>query len=308
MNNEMLGVIVTFLLTVLLAIPLGRYIARVFKGERTILDFISPIEKWIFRICGIDPRKGMNWKEFLKAMLTINLLWFVYGFFMLIFQDQLPLNPDGNPGQTPDLAFNSIISFVTNTNLQDYSGETGATYLTQLFVFTFLQFTSAATGIACLIALFNGLKEKTTNNLGNFWSIFVKSITRLLLPLSIVLAIILAFNGTPASFDGKDTIITLQGDTVQVSRGPAAAMIAIKQLGTNGGGYFGANSAHPFENPNYFTNMVEEISIIVCISIAFIFALGFYINKKKICLCHFWCDDIVSLSCSLVTIFILKQW
>ena len=155
----------------------------------------------------------MNWKEFLKAMLTINLLWFVYGFFMLIFQDKLPLNPDGNPGQTPDLAFNSIISFVTNTNLQDYSGESGATYLTQLFVFTFLQFVSAATGIACLIALFNGLKEKSTNNLGNFWSIFVKSTTRILLPLSIILALILAFNGTPASFDGKDTIITMQGDT-----------------------------------------------------------------------------------------------
>ena len=280
MNNEMLGVIVTFLLTVILAIPLGRYIARVFKGEKTILDFMSPVERLIFRVCGIDTRKGMNWKEFLKAMLTINLLWFVYGFFMLIFQDKLPLNPDGNPGQTPDLAFNSIVSFVTNTNLQDYSGESGATYLTQLFVFTFLQFTSAATGIACMIALFNGLKEKTTNNLGNFWSIFVKSITRLLLPLSIVVAVILAFNGTPTSFDGKDTIITLQGDTVQVSRGPAAAMIAIKQLGTNGGGYFGANSAHPFENPNYFTNMVELISIVL-ISMASIFALGFYLNKKR---------------------------
>jgi K+-transporting ATPase ATPase A chain len=280
MNNEMLGVIVTFLLTVILAIPLGRYIARVFKGEKTILDFMSPVERLIFRVCGIDPRKGMNWKEFLKAMLTINLLWFVHGFFMLIFQDKLPLNPDGNPGQTPDLAFNSIVSFVTNTNLQDYSGESGATYLTQLFVFTFLQFTSAATGIACMIALFNGLKEKTTNNLGNFWSIFVKSITRLLLPLSIVVAVILAFNGTPTSYDGKDTITTLQGDTVQVSRGPAAAMIAIKQLGTNGGGYFGANSAHPFENPNYFTNMVELISIVL-ISMASIFALGFYLNKKR---------------------------
>jgi len=280
MNNELAGVIVTFLLTIILAIPLGHYIAKVFKGERTILDFMNPLERLIFKVCGIDPRKGMNWKEFLKAMLTINLLWFVYGFFMLIFQDKLPLNPDGNPGQTPDLAFNSIVSFVTNTNLQDYSGESGATYLTQLFVFTFLQFTSAATGIACMIALFNGLKEKTTNNLGNFWSIFVKSITRLLLPLSLVLAIILAFNGTPTSFDGKDTITTLQGDTVQVSRGPAAAMIAIKQIGTNGGGYFGANSAHPFENPNYLTNIAELVSIVL-ISMASIFALGFYLNKKR---------------------------
>ncbi len=280
MSMELVGVVLIFLITVLLSYPLGRYLAKVFKGEKTILDFMNPVEKWIFRICGIDPRKSMNWKEFLKAMLTINLLWFVYGFFLLIFQDKLPLNPDGNPGQTPDLAFNSIVSFVTNTNLQDYSGESGATYLTQLFVFTFLQFTSAATGIACLIALFNGLKEKTTNNLGNFWSIFVKSITRVLLPLSVIVAVILVFSGSPSSFDGKETIITMQGDTVQVSRGPAAGMIAIKQLGTNGGGYFGANSAHPLENPNYFTNMVELISIVL-ISMASIFALGFYINKKK---------------------------
>ncbi|MDP4256228.1 MAG: potassium-transporting ATPase subunit KdpA [Bacteroidota bacterium] len=280
MNTDLLGVIVTFAITVLLSYPLGRYIARVFKGEKTWLDFMAPLERLIFRLCGIDPKKGMNWKEFLKAMLTINLLWFVYGFFLLMHQDKLPLNPDGNPGQTPDLAFNSIVSFVTNTNLQDYSGESGATYLTQLLVFTFLQFTSAATGIACLIALFNGLREKTTNNLGNFWSIFVKSITRLLLPLSIVVSVILVFNGTPSSFKGKDTIITMQGDTVQVYRGPAAAMIAIKQLGTNGGGYFAANSAHPFENPTYLTNMVELISIVL-ISMALVFALGFYIRKKK---------------------------
>jgi potassium-transporting ATPase potassium-binding subunit len=280
MNTELTGIIVTFLLTVLLAYPLGKYIARVFAGEKSLLDFMKPVERFIFRICGIDPGKSMNWKEFLKAMLTINLLWFVYGFFMLVYQDELPLNPDNNPGQTADLAFNSIISFVTNTNLQDYSGESGATYLTQLFVFTFLQFVSAATGIACLIAVFNGLKEKTTNNLVNFWNFFVKSTTRILLPLSIIVALILAFSGTPASFDGKDTVITMQGDTVQVSRGPAAAMIAIKQVGTNGGGYFGANSAHPFESPSYFTNMVEAISIIL-VSIALVFALGFYLKKKK---------------------------
>jgi potassium-transporting ATPase potassium-binding subunit len=280
MSAELIGVIVTFLLTVLLAIPLGKYIAKVFSGEKTITDFMNPLERFIFRICHIDPQKSMNWKEFLKAMLTINLLWFVYGFFMLVFQDKLPLNPDGNPGQTPDLAYNTIISFVTNTNLQHYSGESGATYLTQLFVFNFLQFVSAATGIACLIAIFNGLKEKTTNNLGNFWSIFVKSNTRILLPISIIVAVILAFNGTPTSFRGKDTITTLQGDTVQVSRGPAAAMIAIKQAGTNGGGYFGANSAVPFENPNYLTNLVESI-LIPLISIASIFALGFYIKRKK---------------------------
>lgn len=281
MNSEILGVIITFLLTVLLAIPLGKYIAKVFSGERTLMDFMHPIERFIFRVCGIDPTKGMNWKEFLKAMLTINLVWFVYGFFMLVFQDKLPLNPDGNPGQTPDLAFNTIISFVVNCNLQHYSGETGLTYLTQTFVICFLQFVSAATGIACLVALFNAFKEKTTSNLGNFWSIFLKSTTRILLPLSLIVAVILAFNGTPTSYKGKDTIVTLQGDTQHVSRGPAAGVIAIKQLGTNGGGYFGANSSVPFENPNYFTNIIEAWSITI-ISIALIFALGYYINRKKL--------------------------
>ena len=281
MNTELIGVIVTFLLTLLLAIPLGKYIAKVFNGERTFLDFLNPVERFIYRFCSIDPTKSMNWKEFLKAMLTINSLWFVYGFIMLIFQSHLPLNPDGNPDQTPDLAFNTIVSFVTNTNLQHYSGETGLTYLTQLFVVCFFQFVSAATGIACLIALFNAFKEHSTNNLGNFWSIFIKSITRILLPLSIVLAIILAFNGTPTSFAGKDTITTLQGDTVQVSRGPAAGIIAIKQMGTNGGGYFGANSAVPFENPSYFTNILEAVAIPL-ISIALIFAFGYYIKRKKL--------------------------
>ncbi|MES1221165.1 MAG: potassium-transporting ATPase subunit KdpA, partial [Bacteroidota bacterium] len=280
MTTEITGVIVTFLITLLLAVPLGKYIAKVFSGEKAITDFMNPVERFIFRICGIDPGKGMNWKEFLKAMLTINLLWLVYAFFMLIYHDKLPLNPDGNPGQTADLAYNTAISFVTNTNLQHYSGESGATYLTQLFVFTFLQFVSAATGIACLIAVFNGIREKTTNNLGNFWSIFVKSTTRILLPIAIIVAVILAFNGVTTSFDGKDTITTLQGDTVQVSRGPAAGMIAIKQIGTNGGGYFGANSAVPLENPSYLTNTVEVISILV-ISIALIVALGVYTKKKK---------------------------
>ena len=281
MNKEITGVIIIYGLTLVLAIPLGKYMAKVYRGERNWLDFMKPIERLIYRFSGINPMEPMNWKQFLKAMLTINLLWFIYGFFILIYQDKLPFNPDHNQGQSPDLAFNTIISFVTNTNLQDYSGETGATYLTQLFVFTFLQFTSAATGMAALVGVFNAIREKTTSNLGNFWNYFVKSITRILLPLSVVLATILAFNGTTSSFKGKDTVVTLQGDTVQVSRGPAAAMVAIKQMGTNGGGYYGANSAHPLENPNYFTNAAECISIIL-ISIAFIFSLGYYINRKKL--------------------------
>jgi K+-transporting ATPase ATPase A chain len=136
------------------------------------------------------------------------------------------------------------------------------------------------------VALFNALKEKTTNNLGNFWLIFTKAVTRIFLPICIIIAILLAFHGSPTSFDGKDTVITMQGDTVQVSRGPAAAMIAIKHLGTNGGGWFGANSAHPLENPDYFTNMLELV-VQVLIPMAMIFALGFYINRRKFALVTF---------------------
>ncbi|MBL0136142.1 MAG: potassium-transporting ATPase subunit KdpA [Chitinophagaceae bacterium] len=281
MTNELIGVVFMFGITLLLSYPLGKYIAKFFNGEKTFTDFLNPFERFIYRISGIDPNEKMNWKQFLKAMLTINLLWLVYAFFLLIFQDKLPLNPDGNAAQSPDLAFNTAISFLVNCNLQHYSGETGLTYFTQLFVITFLQFVSAATGIAALAGVLNGLKEKTTENLGNFWTLFIKSITRLLLPLSIIAAVLLVFNGTPSSFDGKDTITTLQGDTVQVSRGPAAAMIAIKHIGTNGGGWFGANSAHPLENPNYFTNMLEMI-IQVLLPMAMIFAFGFYIKRKKL--------------------------
>ena len=280
MNTELLGVIATYALTLIIAIPLGKYISKVFKGEKTWLDFLNPVERLIYRICGINPKEEMNWKQHLKALLTINMLWFVYAFFLLIFQDKLPLNPDGNPGQTPDLAFNTAISFLVNCNLQHYSGESGLTYFTQLFVITFLQFVSAATGIAALVVLFKAFKDKTTTKLGNFWEFLVKTNTRILLPICVVIALILAFNGTPASYAGKDTIVTMQGDTVGVSRGPAAGMIAIKHLGTNGGGWFGANSIHPLENPSYLTSMTELIAQVI-IPIALIFAMGFFINRRK---------------------------
>lgn len=281
MNTEYIGIIFMYLATIALAIPLGKYIAKVFKGERTWLDFMAPLERFIFKFSGIDPNREMNWKQHLKALLTINVIWLFYAFFCLLFQGHLPLNPDNNPSQSPDLAFNTALSFLTNTNMQDYSGESLATYFTQHFVFMFLHFVSAATGLAAMMVVFKAMKDKVTDKLGNFWDFFLKSITRVLLPISFVVAIILAFNGTPTSYKGKDTVIGLQGDTVHVSRGPAAAMIAIKQVGTNGGGWFGVNSAHPFENPNYLTNVVENISIIL-IPIALVFALGFYLNKKKL--------------------------
>ena len=281
MNTELTGVIATFLLTVVLAIPLGKYISKVFGGEKTLLDFIAPLERLIFRLCGIDTTKQMSWKQHLLALLSINMLWFVYAFVMFLTQGSLFLNPDGNPSMAPDLSFNTAISFLVNCNLQHYSGETGLTYLTQLGVITFLQFVSAATGIAALVVVFNTMREKSAEGLGNFFDIFLKSLTRILIPLSIVIATLLVISGTPSSFDGKDTLRSLEGDTIQVSRGPAAGMIAIKHLGANGGGWFGTNSAHPLENPNYFTNVVEMISQVL-LPLALIFAMGHYIKRKKL--------------------------
>jgi len=281
MNTELLGIIASFAITMLIAIPLGRYLAKMYAGEKIWTDFLKPLENGIFKLSGINPNEPMNWKQFLKAMVTINILWLVYGFFVLIYQDKLPLNPDGNVGQSADTAFNTIISFVANCNLQHYSGESGATYLTQHFIFMFLHFVSAATGMACAVAIFKAFRDKTATDLGNFWNFFLKSITRVLLPLSIVIALILTFNGTPSSYAGKDKFISLQGDTVNMSRGPAAQMIAIKHLGTNGGGWFGANSAHPLENPNYLTNVTEIVAQFI-VPVAMILAFGFYIRRKKL--------------------------
>ena len=281
MNTEVFGIVTTYLLTLLIAVPLGIYLAKMFAGERVWTDFLSPLERLIYKLCGIDSNQSMNWKQHMKAMLTINSVWLVYGLFMLIYQDKLPLNPDGNPGQSPDLAFNTVISFVVNCDLQHYSGESGVTYLTQHFVLMFLQFVSAATGIASAVVVFKAFREKTATHLGNFWVFFVKSVTRLLLPLSLLIAIILAFSGVPASYEARDQYVSLQGDTVEVSRGPAAQFIAIKHLGTNGGGWYGANSAHPLENPSYFTNMVELIAQ-VSIPIAMVVAFSYYTRRKKL--------------------------
>ncbi len=301
MNTEILGVVLTFIVTVLLAIPIGKYIAKVFGGEKSLLDFLAPIENLIFRICGIDAKREMTWKESLAALLTINLVWFIFAMLILMTQGSLPLNPDHNPSMTPDLAFNTAISFLVNCNLQDYSGETGVSYLTQVMVLMFLQFVSAATGVAALAVVFNAMKERTTDKLGNFYNYFMKTLTRILLPLCIVVAILFLLNGMPMTFHGKDNIVTLQGDSVQVSRGPVAAFVPIKHLGTNGGGFFGANSAHPLENPNYFTDMIELLSQSV-LPFALVFALGYYLRRRKLALMIFGVMTVGFLMLTIPTI------
>lgn len=281
MNTEILGIIVMFMLTVLLAIPFGKYIAKVYGGERTLLDPVfNPIERLFYKISGIRPQAEMNWKQQMTALLTINLVWFLLGMLILMTQGSLPLNPDKNPGMSADLAFNTVISFVVNCNLQHYSGETGLSYLGQYWLM-FLQFVSAGTGMAAAVVVFRAFRDKTATELGNFYNYFIKSCTRILLPVSFVIALILIFEGTPMTFEGKDTITTLQGDTVEVSRGPAAAFVPIKHVGTNGGGFYGANSAHPFENPSYLTNMAEMVGQLI-IPLAMIFAFGYFIKRRKL--------------------------
>ena len=281
MNTEILGVALQVILMVVLAYPLGKYIAKVYKGQKTWSDFMKPVERLIFKVSGINPQEEMNWKQFLKALLILNAFWFVWGMVLLVTQHWLPLNPDGNGPQSPDQAFNTCISFMVNCNLQHYSGESGLTYFTQLFVIMLFQFITAATGMAAMAGIMKSISAKTTKTIGNFWNFLVLSSTRILLPLSLIVGFILILQGTPMGFDGKMEVTTLEGQEQLVSQGPAAAIVPIKQLGTNGGGYFGVNSSHPLENPTYLSNMVECWSILI-IPMAMVFALGFYSNRKKL--------------------------
>ena len=281
MNLEIFGIVAMFVITLLLALPLGKYMAKVFSNEPTFLDpLFNPIERLFFKISGIDASQEQTWQQQMASMLTINLVWFLLGMLVLMNQQWLPLNPDNNPSQSAHLAFNTAISFLVNCDLQDYSGESGVSYFGQLFLM-FLQFVSAATGIASAVTLFYALRKGSYETLGNFYNFFLKSSTRILLPICIIIATILLLNGTPMTMEGKGQMITMQGDTTQVSTGPVAAFVAIKHLGTNGGGFYGANSAHPLENPNYLTNMVEMVSQML-IPFAMIFALGYFLNRKKL--------------------------
>lgn len=286
MNSPYVLIAVQALIMIIISYPLGRYIAKVYKGEKTILDFLDPLEKFIYKVASVNSDEDMSWKQFLKVLLTLNLFWFFWGFILLLCQGVLPLNPDQNTGQSITLAFHTAISFLVNCNLQHYSGETGLTYFTQLFVVMLFQFTTAATGMAAFAAMLKAMSEKSTAIIGNFWVLFLKSITRILLPLSLVTGILLTAGGVPMTFDGKLSVQTLEGKDQIISQGPVAAIVAIKQLGTNGGGFFAANSSHPLENPNVFTNAIECIAILL-IPMALIWALGFYIKRKKFAFCIF---------------------
>ncbi len=253
-----------FGLLILLAPILGNFMAAVFSGHKHVLSpVLGSTEKAIYRLSGIQPEKESNWKSYTFSLLFFNFLGFLIVFLLQIFQSKLPYNPANLPDVSWHLAFNTAISFMTNTNWQSYAGETTLSYLTQMVGLTVQNFVSAATGMAVMIALIRGLASRSGSVIGNFWVDLTRSILYILLPLSILLSITLVGQGVIQNFSKPVQVITLYGDEQILSQGPAASQIAIKQLGTNGGGYFNANSAHPYENPGPFSDFLEMFAILL---------------------------------------------
>ncbi|HEX3050465.1 MAG TPA: potassium-transporting ATPase subunit KdpA [Aggregatilineaceae bacterium] len=257
-------------LAVLIALtkPLGWYMARVYQGQSVGLDrALGPIERLIYRFSGAQAESEMNWKMYLFAVLLFNLFGLLVVYILQRAQGMLPLNPQDLPAVSSDSSFNTAISFTSNTNWQGYSGEVTMSYLTQMLGLTVQNFVSAATGMAVLVALIRGISRRSAGTIGNFWVDLVRTTLYILLPLSIILALLLVSQGVVQTFDSYKTAHVLQanGDMTEqeIAVGPAASQIAIKQLGTNGGGFFNVNSAHPFENPTPFSNFLEMLSILL---------------------------------------------
>jgi K+-transporting ATPase ATPase A chain len=266
---------------VALAPLLGSYMAKVFMGENHIMKPVFGwLEKSVYRVSGIKSEEEMNWKTYLYSILLFNLFGFVFLFLLQMLQAYLPLNTEKLPNVSWHLSFNTAASFTTNTNWQSYSGENTLSYLVQMLGLTVQNFVSAATGIAVVLALIRGLTKKTTENLGNFWVDMTRSVLYVLLPLSIILSIALVSQGAVQTFSHYADATTLQGPRQVIPLGPAASQIAIKQLGTNGGGFFNANSAHPFENPTPFSNFLEMFALII-ISAGLVFTYGHYAKSKR---------------------------
>ena len=258
---------------------LGKFMARVFEGERHILSFLSPVERGIYRISGIDATREMNWKQYLAALLIFNAFGFISLMALLMTQKWLPLNPAKIDNMSWHLALNTAVSFMTNTNWQAYNGEASASYLSQMAGLAVHNFLSAATGMAAALALIRGIRNRPSTNpaglgrgqgdaakqasLGNFWVDLTRSTLYVFIPLSIILAILLMSQGVIQNFSGYAHAVTLEGKEQIIPMGPAASQIAIKQLGSNGGGFFGVNSAHPFENPTPFSNFLELLAILL---------------------------------------------
>jgi len=272
-GNDVVQIMLYFCVLLLLAKPLGVYMARVFEGQPFGLDrMLGPVERLFSRICGIKPDEEMDWKTYAGAVLLFSAAGMLLLYVMQRAQGMLPLNPQKLPAVPPDLAFNTAVSFVTNTNWQNYGGETTMGYLTQMAGLAVQNFTSAATGMAVLVALIRGFTKSSVQTIGNFWVDLTRSVLYILIPLSLIYALLLVSQGVVQTFSPPAHVGILQPvtdvdgrtRTVQViPLGPAASQIAIKQLGTNGGGFFNANSAHPFENPTSLSNFLEALAILL---------------------------------------------
>lgn len=277
----MLQIMVALVIYMVLVIPMGTYLYHITTGRKTFADPVfDRIDNGIYRICKID-RQGMNWKQYAVSLLTTNAVMIFAGYLILRLQGSLFLNPNGTGAMEPTLAFNTIISFMTNTNLQHYAGESGLSYLSQTLVIIFMMFTSAATGYAACMAFIRGITG-TGKDMGNFYEDMIRIMTRVLIPISIVIALILVSQGTPENYTANLTVQTLEGKNQDIAMGPMAALVAIKHLGTNGGGFLGANSSTPLENPTILSNMVEMYAMAIlpgaCV---IVFGRMFHDKNKK---------------------------
>ena len=249
---------------IVLAKPLGNYLADALQDKSPLQGRIfGPLERLIYRLCGIAPESQMDWKSYAAALLAFNSLGFVTVFLLQLFQHKLPLNPNNTGAVEFWLAFNTAVSFMTNTNWQSYAGETTLSYMTQMLGLCVQNFLSAATGVAVFAALTRGIARKQTADIGNFWADITRATLRVLLPLSLIAAFLLAGQGVVETFKPNAAVTTLEGYEQTIPLGPATSQIAIKQIGTNGGGYFNANSAHPFENPTPLSNFMEMLSLLL---------------------------------------------
>ncbi|MBI5476563.1 MAG: potassium-transporting ATPase subunit KdpA [Ignavibacteriales bacterium] len=277
-----IGQVVFYLVALTILTPLlGGYMARVFAGEKNFLTPVfSKLENFIYKLGGIISANGMDWKTYTVALLIFNFFGFFILFLLQLFQSSLPLNPQGLPNVSWDLSLNTAVSFMTNTNWQSYAGETALSYLIQMAGLTVQNFISAATGIAVMIALIRGIVGKTANDIGNFWVDLIRSTIYVLLPLAILFTILFAGQGVVQTFSNYKVVRTLEGAQQTIPLGPAASQVAIKQLGTNGGGFFNVNSAHPFENPTPFSNFLEMLAILLIPS-ALVYTYGKMVGSTR---------------------------
>jgi K+-transporting ATPase ATPase A chain len=279
--NGWLQIAIYFAVLTALVVPLGRYMARVFEGERTFLSpVLRPVEVAVYRVSGVDERREQHWITYAVAMLLFNAAGFVLLYALLRLQNVLPLNPADMSAVAPDLAFNTAVSFTTNTNWQNYGGESTLSYLSQMMGLTTQNFVSAATGIALLVALIRAFARASMNTVGNFWVDLTRITLYVLLPLAVVAALFLVWQGTPQNLGPYVDATTLEGGKQVIAQGPAASQIAIKQLGTNGGGFWNANGAYPYENPTPLSNFLEVLYILL-IPAALTYTFGCMVGDQR---------------------------